>query len=85
MFIPEPPAGITDPAVIAQYDLNGRSTSGAADYAFNVGFDYTAMVRDNMEWGFGVNTSFTDEYQTQNEERKRKTVQIKLVQIAKNC
>ena len=67
-FIPEPPAGITDPAVIAQYDLNGRSTSGAADYAFNVGFDYTAMVRDNMEWGFGVNTSFTDEYQTQNED-----------------
>ena len=67
-FIPEPPAGITDPAVIAQYDLDGRSTSGAADYAFNVGFDYTAMIGDDMEWGFGLNTSFTDDYETQNED-----------------
>ena len=67
-FIPEPPAGITDPAVIAQYDLNGRTTSGAADYAFNAGFDYTAMINDEMEWGFGFNTSFSDDYQTQNED-----------------
>ena len=67
-FIPEPPAGITDPAVIAQYDLNGRTTSGAADYAFNAGFDYTATINDDMEWGFGFNTSFSDDYQTQNED-----------------
>lgn len=67
-FIPEPPVGITDPAVIAQYDLDGRSTSGAADFAFNVGFDYYASLGDNMEWGFGMNTSYTDEYETQNED-----------------
>lgn len=67
-FIPEPPAGITDPAIIDQYDLDGRSTSGAADYAFNVGFDYSASFGNDMEWGFGVNTSFTDEYETQNED-----------------
>lgn len=67
-FIPEAPVGITDPAVIAAYDLDGRSTSGAADYAFNVGFDYYASLGNDMEWGFGVNTSYTDEYETQNED-----------------
>lgn len=67
-FIPEAPVGVTDPAIIAQYDLDGRSTSGAADYAFNVGFDYTASLGDDMEWGFGLNTSFTDDYETQNED-----------------
>lgn len=67
-FIPEPPVGITDPAVIAQYDLDGRSTSGAADYALNLGFDYSRSLGEDMEWGFGVNTSFTDDYETQNED-----------------
>ena len=67
-FIPEPPAGITDPAVIAQYDLDGRTTSGAADFAFNVGLDYAVALNDGIEWGFGLNTSFTDEYETQNED-----------------
>ncbi|MBT4163110.1 MAG: TonB-dependent receptor [Gammaproteobacteria bacterium] len=67
-FIPEAPVGITDPAIIAQYDMDGRATSGAADYAFNVGFDYTADLGNNLEWGFGVNTSFSDEYYTQNED-----------------
>ncbi len=67
-FIPEAPVGITDPAVIAQYDLDGRATSGAADFAFNVGFDYATSLGDDMEWGFGMNTSFTDEYETQNED-----------------
>ena len=68
-FIPEPPAGITNPNVIAAYDLNGRSTSGAADVGFNVGFDYFRPLGDTgLEWGFGFNTSFTDEYETQNED-----------------
>ncbi len=67
-FIPEAPVGITDPAVIAQYDLDGRATSGSADFAFNVGFDYFASLGSDMEWGFGVNTSYTDEYETQNED-----------------
>ena len=68
-FIPEPPAGITDPAVIAQYDLDGRATSGAADFGFNVGFDYSRPLADTgLEWGFGFNTSYTDEYETQNED-----------------
>ncbi len=68
-FIPEPPTGITDPAIIRQYDLKGRSTSGAADYAFNVGFDYARPLADtNLEWGFNFNTSFSDEYETQNED-----------------
>ncbi|MFT7219158.1 MAG: iron complex outermembrane receptor protein [Candidatus Azotimanducaceae bacterium] len=67
-FIPEPPAGVTDPAVLDQYDLDGRSTSGAADYAFNVGFDYSASFGNDLEWGLGLNTSFTDEYETQNED-----------------
>lgn len=68
-FIPEPPAGITDPAVIAQYDLEDRAVSQAADYAFNVGFDYEAALGDTgLQWGFGLNTSFSDEYETQNED-----------------
>lgn len=68
-FIPEPPAGITDPAVIAQYDLDGRSPSGAADYAFNVGLDYSRPLGGSgLQWGFGLNTSFSDEYETQNED-----------------
>ncbi|MEM7218607.1 MAG: TonB-dependent receptor [Pseudomonadota bacterium] len=68
-FIPEPPAGITDPAIIAQYDLDGRATSGAADFAFNVGLDfYRNIPNSNLEWGFGINTSWTDDYETQNED-----------------
>ncbi len=67
-FIPEPPAGMTDPAIIAQYDLDGRAVSQASDYAFNVGFDYEAALSDGMIWGLGVNTSFSDEYETQNED-----------------
>ncbi len=47
-------------------DLNGRETSGAADLAFNVGMDYSQPLGDAMEWGLGLNTSFTDEYETQN-------------------
>lgn len=68
-FIPQPPSGIADPAVIAQYDLDGRSVSGAADYAFNVGFDYEAPTPSgDMVWGLGLNTSYTDAYETQNED-----------------
>ncbi len=78
-FAPEAPSmqDLTDlgipaadqPAVLAGYDLDGRSTSGAADFAFNVGFDYSRPIGStNMEWGFGFNTSFTDEYETQNED-----------------
>ncbi|MEM7099304.1 MAG: TonB-dependent receptor [Pseudomonadota bacterium] len=68
-FIPEPPAGITDPAVIAQYDLDGRAVSGASDYAFNVGLDYeTALGDTGLQWGYGLNTSYSDEYETQNED-----------------
>ena len=67
-FIPEPPAGITDPAIIAQYDLDGRAVSQASDYAFNVGFDYETTLSDGMIWGLGVNTSFSEEYETQNED-----------------
>jgi len=67
-FLPEPPVGITDPTIIAQYDLKGRATSGAADLAFNVGFDYYRPFGDAMEVGFGMNASFTDEYETQNED-----------------
>ena len=47
-------------------DLNGRETSGAADLAFNVGMDYSQPLGDSMEWGLGLNTTFTDEYETQN-------------------
>jgi len=68
IFIPEPPAGITDPAVIAQYDLDGRASSGAADLAFNVGLDYRRALTSTLEWGFNLNTSWTDEYETQNED-----------------
>ncbi len=68
-FIPQPPAGITDPAVIAQYDLDGRSASGAADYAFNAGFDYEAPTpTGDLLWGVGLNASYSDEYETQNED-----------------
>ena len=67
-FIPEPPAGITDPAIIAQYDLDGRAVSQASDYGFNVGLDYDGTLGDNLAWGFGINTSFNDEYETQNED-----------------
>ncbi len=68
-FIPEPPAGITDPAIIAQYDLDGRAVSGASDYAFNVGLDYEGILGNTgLAWGFGINTSFSDEYETQNED-----------------
>jgi iron complex outermembrane receptor protein len=75
-FAPEIPPqvlAIADPATrnaaIAGYDLDGRSTSGAADFAFNAGFDYSrAIGSGNLEWGFGFNTSFTDEYETQNED-----------------
>lgn len=67
-FIPEPPVGITDPAVIAQYDLDGRSSSGAADLAFNLGFDFTRPLGNTLQWGLNVNTSWTDEYETQNED-----------------
>ncbi len=67
-FIPEPPPGITDPAIIAQYDLDGRSTSGAADFAFNVGADYSFILDNGLEIGFNLNTSYTDEYETQNED-----------------
>lgn len=47
-------------------DLDGRETSGAADLAFNMGFDYSQPLGSSMEWGVGVNTSFSDEYETQN-------------------
>ena len=68
-FIPEPPAGITDPAIIAQYDLDGRAVSQAADYAFNVGMDYESNLADTgLIWGLGLNTSYSDEYETQNED-----------------
>ena len=67
-FIPEPPVGITDPAVIAQFDLDGRSVSGAADFAFNIGGDYSRPIGDNLVWGLGVNVSYSDEYETQNED-----------------
>lgn len=68
-FLPEPPAGITDPAIIAQYDLDGRSTSGASDFGFNVGLDYARPMGDSgLEWGVGFNTSYTDDYETQNED-----------------
>ncbi|MEM6709851.1 MAG: TonB-dependent receptor [Pseudomonadota bacterium] len=68
-FLPEPPLGITDPAVIAQYDLDGRATSGAADVAYNVGVDYARPFGPNgLEWGYSLNMSYTDEYETQNED-----------------
>ncbi|MEM1435598.1 MAG: TonB-dependent receptor [Pseudomonadota bacterium] len=75
-FAPEIPPevfAITDPAAQAAaidgFDLDGRATSGAADFAFNVGFDYARPIGStNMEWGFGFNTSFSDEYETQNED-----------------
>ena len=67
-FIPEAPVGVTDPAIIAQYDLDGRATSGSADFAFNVGLEYGRPLGGSMEWGIGVNTSFTDKYETQNED-----------------
>jgi iron complex outermembrane receptor protein len=64
---------IADPAprnaAIAGYDLDGRATSGAADVGFNVGFDYARPIgAGNLEWGVGFNTSFSDEYETQNED-----------------
>lgn len=75
-FAPEIPPevlAIVDPATrnaaIAGYDLDGRSTSGAADFAFNVGFNYARPIgAGNLEWGVGFNTSYTDEYETQNED-----------------
>lgn len=68
-FAPEIPVEVTDPAIAAQYDLNGQSTNGAADFAFNAGFDYSRPIGNgNLEWGVGFNTSFTDDYNTQNED-----------------
>jgi len=67
-FIPEPPVGITDPAIIAQYDRDGRSSSGAADLAVNFGFDFTRPLGNTLQWGINVNTSWSDEYETQNED-----------------
>ncbi|MEM1434588.1 MAG: TonB-dependent receptor [Pseudomonadota bacterium] len=77
-FAPEIPPEINstafpDPAELARvragYDLDGRSTSGAADFGFNAGFDYSRPIgAGNLEVGFGFNTSFSDEYETQNED-----------------
>ncbi len=59
-------AKFTDTFAPQGEDLNGRETSGAADLAFNVGMDYSQPLGDSLEWGLGLNTSFTDEYETQN-------------------
>ena len=67
-FTPTPPDGVFDPAVLALYDLDGQSTSGAADFALNAGLDYSAPMDGGLEWGFGLNASYSDEYETQNED-----------------
>lgn len=59
-------AKFTKPFAPQGEDLNGRRTAGAADLAFNVGADYNRPLGDSLEWGFGVNTTFSDEYETQN-------------------
>jgi len=59
------PAGFSNGVPLGP-DLNGREASGAADLAFNVGFDYTQSLTPEMNWGVGFNTSFTDEFETNN-------------------
>ena len=59
-------AKFTDTFAPQGEDLNGREASGAADLAFNVGFDYTQPLTAEMNWGFGFNTSFSDEFETNN-------------------
>ena len=63
-FLPQPPAGVTDPAILAQFDLEDRAPSGAADFAFNLGADYERSIPGTrLMWTAGVNTSWTDEYE----------------------
>lgn len=59
-------AEFTDTFAPQGVDLDGRATSGAADLAFNVGVDYSRPLGATLEWGIGLNTSYTDEYETQN-------------------
>lgn len=47
-------------------NLSGQEASGAADVAFNTGLDYARPLGGGLEWGVGLNVSFTDEYETQN-------------------
>ncbi|MEM1143354.1 MAG: TonB-dependent receptor [Pseudomonadota bacterium] len=48
------------------FDLDGRAVAGAADFAFNAGFDYTREFAEGMQWGLNFNTSYSDGYETQN-------------------
>ncbi len=66
-FIPEPGVPEDDPAY-DEYDLDGRAVSGAADFAFNTGFDWALPLGNAMEWGFGMNVTYSDKYETQNED-----------------
>lgn len=66
-FNPEPGVPEGDPA-FDEYDLDGRAVSGAADFAFNAGFDWVLPLGGSMEWRFGLNTTFSDKHETQNED-----------------
>ncbi|MEL7045042.1 MAG: TonB-dependent receptor, partial [Pseudomonadota bacterium] len=48
------------------FDLDGRAVAGAADFAFNTGFDFTREFASGMQWGLNFNTSYSDGYETQN-------------------
>ncbi|MEM1404859.1 MAG: TonB-dependent receptor [Pseudomonadota bacterium] len=59
-------AEFTDTFAPEGFDLNGRAVAGAADFAFNAGFDYSREFAGGMEWGLNFNTAYSDGYLTEN-------------------